>query len=163
MAPTLSPNWNRASSFLAALGLFLFLTASIAPADAALIPKQIVPEACTGSAIIAKGKGCTLCHIGVMVINITDFFMYAIAIPAAGLLMAIGGITLLVSGGSETLATRGKDTMRYAVIGLAIVLLAWLAVDTIFKVLTGDQRGFRGVVQELGPWNEFPAERCGIN
>ena len=153
------------SPLLAALGLVLFLVVSIEPVHAALIPKQIVPEACTGSAIAAKGKGCTLCHIGVMVINITDYAMYAVAIPAAGLLMAIGGITLLISGGSETLATRGKDTMRYAVIGLAIVLLAWLAVDTILKVLTGTSGrvGFRGVVEELGPWNEFPAERCGIN
>ncbi len=137
------------------------------PVEAALIPKQIVPEACSLSKVnLAKEYGgCTLCHLGVMVINLTNFLMFAVAIPATALLVTAAGIIILTSGGSESRLGLGKDMLTKTVIGLIIVLVAWLAVDTLFKVLTagrGSTVGFRGAVELFGPWNTFPAERCTL-
>ena len=129
------------------------------PAGAAIIPEQIVPQECTLGAIRSGSSGCTVCHLGVVAINITQFLMFAVALPAAALLVAIGGITLLVSGGSETTIKRGKQTLTYAITGLLIIFLAWLGVDTIIKILTLGQESFRGA---LGPWHQLPVGSCGI-
>lgn len=135
------------------------MLAGALPAAAGLIPDQIVPKECTLGAIRSGSSGCTVCHLGVVAINITQFLMFAIALPAAALLIAIGGITLLVSGGSETAIKRGKQTLTYAITGLLIIFLAWLGVDTIIKVLTSNQQSFRGT---FGPWHQLPVESCGI-
>ncbi len=119
----------------------------------------LIPDACTLGAMGANPGGCTICHLGVLVINITSFLIKFVAIPLAGLLIAIGGITLLISGGSESMVKRGKQTLTYSIAGIAIVLLAWLAVDTIIKVLTAGDENFTGT---FGPWHDFPAEKCGI-
>lgn len=123
----------------------------------------IVPTECRGEAIQSKPGGCTLCHIAVMAMNITNFAMFAIAIPAVALLVAIGGITLLISGGSETMVSRGRKTLTYTIAGALIVFLAWLAVDTTIKVLTGDLRTL--VIDpagRLGPWNRVDPAGCPL-
>lgn len=141
------------------LALAIVLAGPLA-ADARLFPKQIVPQECTLGAIRSTPGGCTVCHIGVMTMNLTTTLMYAIAIPAAGLLAAIGGITLLVSGGSETLHKQGVQTLTYAVSGILIVFLAWIAVDTIMKTLTLGKDQFVGALGQ--PWYQLPVNQCGI-
>lgn len=159
---------RRFAAFAIGLAAAIATTAVVAlPAQAALIPKQIVPEACTGAKLTLSKEqgGCTLCHLGVMAINLTNFLMFAIAIPAAALLVTLAGIVILTSGGSDARLGWGKDILAKAVIGAIIVFIAWLAVDTLFKIFTAGKDGrpgFRGAVEVLGPWNEFPAERCGI-
>lgn len=144
----------------AASGLLILALASAAPANA-----QIVPAECRSPANIAQA--CTLCHIAVMVINLTNFLMKNIAFPAAVLLIAIGGLTLLTAGPSEGRRTTGKKIITTTVIGLIIVLVAWLAVDTAIKVLTGTFN-FGGPAGELirawGPWNKvtIPATGCPL-
>lgn len=135
--------------------LLSFLLAGSLPATAAsVIPKQIVPEACT-----AGGSGCTLCHVGELVINLTNYLMFGVALPATALLVTIGGIMLLISGASEERRTLGKKILTSTIVGLIIVLIAWLGVDTIIRVLTGTNQ-----LSQLGPWNEFkvPAGGCPI-
>ncbi len=132
------------------------------PALAFLHPQYIVPDACRGANITkpAEQGGCTICHIAILAINITRFLMVAVAIPAVGLLVAIGGIMLLISGGSETMVTRGRNILKYAIGGALVVFLAWLAVDTLIKLLVGP--GQKGFIGALGPWNQVPIERCEI-
>ena len=127
--------------------------------NAKLIPDQLVPKECTLNAISTKFGGCTVCHLGALIINITNFLMYGIALPSAALMVAVGGITILVSGSSETLLKRGKQTLTYAVGGILIVFLAWIAVDTIIKTLTLGGTNFRGT---FGPWQQLPVETCDI-
>ena len=124
-------------------------------ASAAVIPKQIVPEACT-----LGGSGCTLCHMGELVINLTNFLMYGVALPATVVLVAAGGIILLISGASETRRTLGKKILTSTIIGVIIIFIAWLGVDTIIKILTGGTQQ----LSNFGPWNKFeiPAGGCPL-
>lgn len=135
------------------------LLLGIAPSAAAFLhPAYIVPDACRAAQAATE---CTICHIGVLVINLTKILMIAIAIPAAALLVAIGGIVILTAGGSETRVTKGKEILKHTIIGIVIVFLAWLAVDTTIRVLTSGGDRFRGL-ENFGPWNELPVSRCGI-
>lgn len=103
---------------------------------------------------------CSICHFGALTINITNFLMYYVALPATALLVAIGGIMLLIAGPSETLRNRGKEILKATVIGVIIVFLAWLLVDTLIKVVTDREEGNLLPASELGPWNEFDVEKC---
>lgn len=135
----------------------LVLIAIAAPASAEIFPKQIVPEACR-----LGGSDCKLCHLGLVVINITKILMLAIAIPAVGLLVAISGFIFMTAGGSPTQIERGKKILTATIVGALIVFLAWLGVDTFFKVVVGQQGFRRDVAGKFGPWNEFPVENCPL-
>lgn len=140
----------------------VFLLAIPATTAAAIIP----PECRFG------GSGCTICHMAVGIINLTNFLMKDIAFPAAVLLVTVGGIMLLVSGPSEPRRTLAKQILTSTVIGLIIILLAWIGVDTIIKVLTGSfnfggepgslLKNFTAATGRFGPWNQIPIEQCKL-
>lgn len=137
--------------FLIAAILFLLLTASSALA-AGLIP-------CGGQGESA----CTICHLGILVINVTNFLIEKIAFPAAALLTLIGGLALITAGPSEQRLKFGKQVLTSTIIGLIIVLVSWLAVDTIIKILVG---GFQNLsidrfIGTVGPWNDVPVQ-CNL-
>lgn len=94
------------------------------------------------------GNPCTVCHIFQLIDNIFDFFV-VLSFPLAGLMIAWGAVLILSSGGAEARVRSGKDAIKAAVIGVAIVLLAWLIVDTIIVNLALGG-GF------LFPWNNIP-------
>lgn len=147
---------------LAALATALAIGAAIAASAQAgppIGPKgPIVPPECRYENIKGNITGCTLCHIAILVINLSNFSIYWIALPATALLVAAGGMFLLTSAESEERRTLGKRILTDTMIGLAIVLLAWMTVDTTIKLLTGSI-SFGAPAGELidafGPWNKI--------
>lgn len=66
--------------------------------------------------------------------------MAAVIGTAAILMMAVGGFQILISAGDQTMYDRGKNKILYAVIGLAVVLGAYIlvtAVQLAIKTLYG--------------------------
>ncbi|MBI4132767.1 MAG: hypothetical protein HY473_01550 [Candidatus Sungbacteria bacterium] len=137
----------------------LVITAVLGIAAAVALPAwaQIVPPECR-----IGGSGCTLCHIGVLAINITEFMIYRVAFPLTALLIAAGGLILLTAGTSESRITLGKKILTNTLIGIIIVLLAWLAVDTVIKVLTGGNQLVSDPLGKLGPWNKLDPTGCPL-
>lgn len=107
----------------------------------------------------AGQRPCSICDFGILVINITNFLIYNIAIPLAGLMIVIGGVMIMIGAASEERVKAGKKMFTNAIVGIVIVFLAWLMVDTVIKVLTGSfgQRSFFGT---FGPWNSLPSGAC---
>lgn len=160
MNPALVGYWRV--SALATIGLLLWATAGTALAQA-----PIIPEACRFEAITQNPGGCTICHMAVGTIRLTNFLMTSVALPLAALLFAAGGFMLLISGGSEQRWTLGKNILTSTLIGVIIVFVAWLGVDTIIKVLTGAAAGetgslFRNLPLWFAPWNEVPISACKL-
>ncbi len=110
----------------------LFLTVLIAPiAKAGWDPsKPLVP--CT--------TNCTACDLLVLGQNIIDAINFAAVLIAVGLIVW-GGVVLLTSGGNTNAVKNGKNIMTSALIGLAIVLCAWLIVNTALWLLNGGDPG----------------------
>lgn len=130
------------------------------PLSAAAFEGGIVPAACR----LGSTQTCTLCHFGILVINFTNFLMENIAFPATVLLVAISGIVIITAGPSETRQKLGKTILTNTIIGIVIVSLAWLGVDTIIKILTGNLPAgsitkFAGAI---GPWNEINPASCPL-
>ena len=70
-----------------------------------------------------------------MVRSIYIFITWFLAIPLAGLLIVIGGVIMLVSGGNPGMFDKGKTVLWGAAWGLILVFGAWLVVNIIFMAL----------------------------
>ncbi len=97
---------------------------------------------------------CTFCHFLVLFKRIVDFVMKDIAFPVLILMIVVGGIMFLTSSGSEKQLTKAKEILKSAVIGLLIILLAWLVIDIVINVLTNGEGPFQN-------WNEISCPFCG--
>lgn len=82
-----------------------------------------------------KKCNCEIGHLFLMVRSIYIFITWFLAIPLAGLLIVIGGVVMLVSGGNPTLFEKGKTILWGAGWGLLIIFGAWLVVNIIFMAL----------------------------
>jgi len=100
--------------------LFLFL---LPEASLAICEGPIVP--CGG-----PGDPCRLCDLFVLFNNIIDFIITCLTPIAASLMLVVGGVYLLMAGGSPAQTSQAKSIITAAVIGLVIVLTSWVFVNT---------------------------------
>lgn len=79
-------------------------------------------------------KPCTACDLLVLADNILHF-----ALTTAFLIVVIfaivGGFRWILSGGNEENIKAGQQTITSALIGLIIILSAWLIINTIFWLI----------------------------
>lgn len=133
---------NKFLPFLFIAIIVLFLTISVfLPANAGgLVPCGGPDEAL-----------CTLCDFFKLGQNIINFLLEDVALPLTTVMIAVGGVTLAISGGSPKRLELGKKILTSAVIGLIVVLASWLIINTIINLLAGGEQptGFPW------PWNEI--------
>ena len=87
--------------------------------------------------LVPCGKGkpdCTLTHLFQLIKNIMDWMMLYGGIFAT-LFIAGGGIMMLISRGNPGQITKARMWITYAVIGLLLILIAWLIINTIMLML----------------------------
>jgi len=95
------------------------------------------------------GDQCHFCHIFVLIDNIINFILTCLTPIAAGFMIIIGGIYLLIAGGSPELFDKAKKVLTGAVIGLVVIFVAWVFLNTFFDYI--------GVAEwtGLGTWWEI--------
>jgi len=88
----------------------------------------------SGGANCAKGEdqGTSLTQIFQTVVNIMLFVIGAVAV----IMLVIGGIRYVVSGGNSDQVTGAKNTIMYAIIGIVVAFLAYAAVSFVTTNLT---------------------------
>ncbi|MBT7338986.1 MAG: hypothetical protein HN802_04790 [Candidatus Jacksonbacteria bacterium] len=79
---------------------------------------------------------CQPCDIIQLVANIIDLLIGALGVVLL-IMFVVGGITLLLSQGNSDKISKGTATMKNAVIGAIIVMLAWTIVNITIAALTG--------------------------
>ena len=85
---------------------------------------------------ICECAPCTLCHFFVLFKRIVDFATLNILFPLAVLMIVVGGVMFLTAGGDPGRIGGAKKILTATVIGLAIILVAWLIVDTVITFIT---------------------------
>ena len=70
--------------------------------------------------------------------NITNTVLYVVMIIAV-IMLIVGGIRYIVSGGDAKKVTDAKNTILYAIIGLIICFLAYAIVNFVVKTIPGAQ------------------------
>lgn len=68
-----------------------------------------------------------------IVTNILLFLIGAIAV----IMLIIGGIRYVISGGDQAQVTGAKNTILYAIVGIVVAFLAYAAVNFVTQALSG--------------------------
>lgn len=108
------------------------------------VEAAIVPTSC------ASGEPCTFCELYSLAVSIINFLI-KLATPLAVLFIAWGGIQVLTASGPGSV-TKGWDTIKNTLIGIALVFGAWLIVNTFITFLISGNFNL--------PWKEF---NCSIS
>ncbi|HLG25393.1 MAG TPA: hypothetical protein VI588_01185 [Candidatus Gracilibacteria bacterium] len=99
------------------------------------IPKMATESVNLGNVLKAPGQNLEgKTNIGLYITRLVNFLSLVIG-SFAFLAIVIGGIILLTSGGREAQLTRGKDIIKFAIIGVVVALSAyWITafVQSIF-------------------------------
>ena len=80
--------------------------------------------------------------------QITNTILYIVGIIAV-IMLIIGGIKYVISGGDAKKVTDAKNTVLYAIIGLVIAVFAYAIVNFVISALpySGQQINTQGVVR----------------
>lgn len=97
--------------------------------------------------ITCEGAGCSACNL-VEMANEIIVWLFGIIFLLFAVLMTVAGFGLVTSGGNPSALNAAKDKFTNAMIGLLIVMSAWLIVDTLMQSLLKDV----GEIDGFGPW-----------
>lgn len=115
----------------------------------AICEGPIVP--CGGS----DAPPCQFCHIFILLANIINFVLTCLTPIIAGLMLIIGGLYLLAAGANPQTLNQAKSVITAAIIGLVIIFLAWVFLNTLLD--------FMGIQEwtGLGTWWDFTG-KCPV-
>lgn len=132
---------NNQIKIFSLISLSLFLSILFLPffSQAALVPCG------------RDGQGmCTLCHLIIGIKGLIDYGMN-IMVFVAIIMIVISGIIYIISSGDEGMMGTAKGLLKNTLIGFALILGAWLIVNTTMWILgTRNDLG----IQKQG-WTNF--------
>jgi Type IV secretion system pilin len=136
-----------------ALPLFFLLT---------LLPLDVATAQSTNPLgfVTCNGPDCSACNLVSMINNLIRW-LFGFIFLLFSVLMIKAGFGLVTSGGSQSALDAAKSSFQNAIIGLIIVMAAWLMVDTIMRGLVGG--GATGVaagniINGWGPWSQVQCQ-----
>ena len=104
---------------------------------------------CEGPIVPCGGSlpECNFCHLFELTSNILNLILTCAAPIVASLMLVVGGFYFLVSGNSSELLTKGKTFITAVVVGLLIIFIAYMSLNTLLASMgvsewTGLQEGF---------------------
>ena len=80
--------------------------------------------------------------------QVTNAILYIVGIVAV-IMLIIGGIKYVVSGGDAKKVTDAKNTVLYAIIGLVICFFAFAIVNFVILSLPSDQETTGALIQSI--------------
>lgn len=103
---------------------------------------RITTDVVQGTNVSVIMCNCRFEHIGLLIRNVFDFILWKISVPLAGIVVVLGGILLIISGGNPALANQAKNMIKWAIIAVILIFTSWLIINTIL-VAIGVQSQFR--------------------
>ena len=112
---------------------------------------MVIPTLTLSAGIVpCDGVDCQACHIALLGQRIINWLITTMTFVIA-IVFVFGGFQMVTSGGDSSAVSSARQKMTNAIVGLLIMLLAWLLVDTVLKLLVNEQK-LNGVGQ---PWSEI--------
>lgn len=94
------------------------------------------------------GDPCNICHFFVLAQNVIDGFI-TIILAIGTVMIGVGGLIILTSGGVPEKASHGKRVITYVIIGLLVTFMAWMVINETMLLLVGTKTG---VGEQKLPW-----------
>lgn len=96
----------------------------------------------------AEGDACKICDLSQGIWNIIDFFKNIMAV-AAVVVIVVAGIIYISSAGNQQVTTMAKSAIKNALIGLIVMLTAFLIITFLLNAVF-NIGGSEGQVAEAG-------------
>ncbi len=88
------------------------------------------------------GPNCTVCDLGILANNIINWLVnFSFAAGAA--MVIYGGYLIMTAGLSPKQYAEGKDIIFAAAIGLGIILVSWIIINTTLYYITGSETWYK--------------------
>lgn len=130
------------------MGLVLLFGVLFVATDPNVLYAQVLDfEGDTGGIVPCAGADCNACDLVTLAQNIINFAVY-ISIFVATLMFVWAGFLYITAGGDSGKIKNAHMLFWKVLVGMVIVLAAWLIVDAIMKVLFNDD-GYNA------PWNKI--------
>lgn len=102
---------------------------------------KVWAQEATSTSLVPCGRGddmCTFADFFTLINGLMKFLLLQIAIPATALVIIYGGMMMVIYASNSSGRERGKKAVTTAVLGLLIVLGAFVIVKFILITLTGN-------------------------
>lgn len=83
----------------------------------------------------ANEPPCTMSHLFVLLHNVLDFAITRLAPLFVVIMLVFGGFNILTSAGNPGRVNKGKELIKWALVGYALILLSWIIINTIFSLI----------------------------
>jgi hypothetical protein len=115
----------------------------------------VVPLITYGALVPCGNEGQLMCNACFFVNMMQGIMVWLVGIMIAVItfVFAWAGLKIVMSGGESGSISEARSMMTNAVVGLIILLSAWLVVDTVLKIIVESRTGDGGNSQLLGMWN----------
>jgi len=100
---------------------------------------QIVP---------CDGPNCRVCDFVQLGNNLIEWFV-GIMSSICALMIVFAGFKMVMGAGNPGAISEAKEMITNTIVGFIILLASWLLVDTVLRMLVGDE------LPNFGPWNEI--------
>lgn len=101
-----------------------------------------------------SGASCSSCHV-VQMANSIIVYLIGMMFVIFAVMMVWAGFGMITSGGSPDAHKSAKNKLMNSFIGLIIVLVGWILVDTVMRGLL---KGGEGIINGFGPWSEVKCD-----
>lgn len=100
---------------------------------------------------------CKFCHFPMMLLGVINFLILpptGIVFLIAVLLLVVGGVMFIFSAGRPALASKGRSILTATLIGLVIIYVGWLLVNTFFMAIGVSEFSIKTLGIGPGKWAE---------
>ncbi len=125
--------------------VFIALLLFILPTDVATAQSGFV---------MCDGTDCSACDF-VELLNLLIIWLFGIVFVIFAVLMTVAGFGLVTSGGNQSALDAAKSKFTNGIIGIIIMMAAWIIVDTLLR---GTLAGGAGEITGYGPWAEVDCQ-----
>lgn len=108
----------------------------------------------SGSGVTTVRNECTICDLQALAQNLLNWFV-VFSIIVAAVLFVYAGVLYVMSPGNPAHVAKGHRVFLNTLLGIVIILAAYLLIDVVMKTLLP---GEDGKVYEIGPWNKILCE-----
>jgi hypothetical protein len=123
-----------------------------------LILSPTLASAQFGNFVNCEGASCSACNFVDLANNLIRWLFGAVFVIFA-VLMAVAGFGLVTSGGNQSALDAAKSKFQNAIVGIIIIMAAWLIVDTVMKgLLAGGTGNLGSTYTGFGPWAEVQCQ-----
>lgn len=123
----------------------------------------LVPQAAQAALVTCGGSGQAPCHLCDLVRGVSGLinYMRTVMVYIALTVITAMGVVYIVSAGNDGMMTTAKNGIKFSLVGIVIILSAWLIVNTLMFTVFGAKSGL-GVTTSFSVSTGFQFD-CGAS